>query len=91
MYPGSAQLPCGLRIKSPGRVCAGRCLTLVRIIDIPVRVHASWLVIYGLIAWSLSAGCFPQVLPDVSARTHWVNLAVARDAAKAGGVSYDEA
>jgi Zn-dependent protease len=55
----------------------GGALTLFRILDIPVRVHASWLVIYGLIAWSLSAGYFPQVLPDVSARTHWVSGLVA--------------
>jgi Zn-dependent protease len=55
----------------------GGALTLFRVLGIPVRVHASWLVIYGLIAWSLSAGYFPQVLPDVSARTHWVSGFVA--------------
>jgi Zn-dependent protease len=51
----------------------GGALTLFRVYGIPVRVHASWLVIYGLIAWSLSVGYFPQVLPDVPARTHWVS------------------
>jgi hypothetical protein len=61
----------------PGGSALGGALTLFRILDIPVRVHASWLVIYGLIAWSLSAGYFPQVLPDVSARTHWVSRLVA--------------
>jgi Zn-dependent protease/predicted transcriptional regulator len=51
----------------------GGALTLFRIAGIPVRVHVSWLVIYGLIAWSLSVGYFPQVLPDVPVRTHWVS------------------
>lgn len=55
----------------------GSALTLFRVFGIPVRVHASWLVIYGLIAWSLSVGYFPQVLPDVSARAHWVGGFVA--------------
>jgi hypothetical protein len=39
-------------------------VTLFRVAGIPVRVHASWLVIFGLIAWSLSVGYFPHVLPD---------------------------
>jgi Zn-dependent protease/predicted transcriptional regulator len=55
----------------------GGTLTLFRVFGIPVRVHASWLVIYGLIAWSLSVGYFPQVLPDVPTRTHWVSGLVA--------------
>jgi Zn-dependent protease/CBS domain-containing protein len=52
-------------------------LTLVRIRNIPVRVHVSWLVIYGLIAWSLAVGYFPRVLPDTTVLTHWVTGLVA--------------
>ena len=52
-------------------------LTLFRIRGIPVQVHASWLAIYGLIAWSLAVGYFPQVLPDVSAWAHWTNALLA--------------
>jgi Zn-dependent protease/predicted transcriptional regulator len=55
----------------------GSALTLFRVFGIPVRVHASWLVIYSLIAWSLSVGYFPHVLPDVPLRTHWVSGLVA--------------
>jgi Zn-dependent protease/predicted transcriptional regulator len=55
----------------------GGALTLFRVFGIPVRVHASWLIIYGLIAWSLSVGYFPEVLPDVPALTHWVGGFVA--------------
>jgi Zn-dependent protease len=55
----------------------GAAVTLFRIAGIPVRVHASWLVIYGLIAWSLSVGYFPRVLPDVTVLTHWASGLVA--------------
>lgn len=47
--------------------------TLFRIWGIPVRVHASWLVIFGLLAWSLSVGYFPQALPGLSLVAHWAN------------------
>jgi Zn-dependent protease len=46
-------------------------LTLFWIHGIPVRVHASWLVVYGLIAWSLAVGYFPRVLPDLPVGAHW--------------------
>jgi Zn-dependent protease len=55
----------------------GNTLTLFRVAGIPVRVHVSWLVIYGLLAWSLSVGYFPQVLPDLPVRTYWVSGLVA--------------
>jgi Zn-dependent protease/predicted transcriptional regulator len=52
-------------------------LTLFSIRGIPVRVHASWLAVYGLIAWSLAVGYFPQALPDLRPTTHWVSGLVA--------------
>jgi Zn-dependent protease len=48
-----------------------RVLTLFRVRGIPVRIHPSWLVIVGLITWSLSAGYFPQILPGASLAIHW--------------------
>lgn len=48
-------------------------VTLFRVRGIPVRVHPSWLVIFGLIAWSLSVGYFPQELPGLPLVTHWAN------------------
>jgi len=48
-----------------------RVLTLFRVRGIPVRIHPSWLVIVGLITWSLSVGYFPQILPGGSLATHW--------------------
>jgi Zn-dependent protease len=50
---------------------------LGRVWGIPVQVHVSWLVIFGLIAWSLSIGYFPRVLPDLPLLTHWVSGFVA--------------
>ncbi len=55
----------------------GNAVTLFRVAGIPVRLHVSWLVIYGRLAWSLSVGYFPQVLPDVPVRTHWVSGLIA--------------
>jgi Zn-dependent protease/CBS domain-containing protein len=52
-------------------------LTLFSIRGIPVRVHASWLAVYGLIAWSLAVGYFPQALPELRPATHWVSGLVA--------------
>jgi Zn-dependent protease len=49
----------------------GDAPTLFRIWGIPVRVHVSWLVIVGLLTWSLSVGYFPQVLPDLPAAAYW--------------------
>ncbi|MBI3455414.1 MAG: site-2 protease family protein [Candidatus Rokubacteria bacterium] len=48
-------------------------VTLFRVWGIPVRVHVSWLVIFGLIAWSLSVGYFPRVLPDLPLVAYWAN------------------
>jgi hypothetical protein len=38
----------------------GNAVTLFRVAGIPVRVHVSWLVIYGLLAWSLSVATSPR-------------------------------
>ncbi len=46
-------------------------VTLFRLRGIPLRVHVSWLVIFGLITWSLSVGYFPQVLPDLPLAAYW--------------------
>lgn len=51
--------------------------TLFWIRGIPIRVHASWLVVYGLIAWTLAVGYFPQALPELGAAAHWVSALLA--------------
>jgi Zn-dependent protease len=47
-------------------------LTLFRVRGNPVRIHPSWLVIVGLITWSLSVGYFPQSLPGLPLAAHWL-------------------
>jgi Zn-dependent protease len=48
-------------------------LQIFRIAGIPVRVDYSWLLAFALISWSLSAGYFPEVLPDLSRRGAWAH------------------
>jgi Zn-dependent protease/CBS domain-containing protein len=52
-------------------------VTLFHVRGIPVRIHPSWLAIYGLIAWTLAVGYFPRVLPEMPVVTHWVSALVA--------------
>ena len=39
---------------------------------IPIEVNASWLVIFALILWSLSAALFPAVLPGMRPEVYWL-------------------
>jgi Zn-dependent protease len=56
---------------------AMNAVTLFSVRGIPVRVHPSWLAVYGLIAWTLAIGYFPRALPELPATTHWVGALVA--------------
>ncbi len=50
---------------------------LFTIRGIEVGVHYSWLIIFFLLTWSLSAFVFPQLLPDIPTIEHWILGAVA--------------
>jgi Zn-dependent protease/CBS domain-containing protein len=52
-------------------------LQIARVIGIPIYLHFSWLVIFGLIVWTLSTGYFPAQSPDLPASTYWVKGLVA--------------
>jgi len=43
------------------------------IMGIPIRVHYSWLIIFGLLTWLLSSRYFPQVTPDLPFVSYWIN------------------
>jgi Zn-dependent protease len=43
------------------------------IMGIPIRVHFSWLIVFGLITWLLSSRYFPQVTPDLPFVSYWIN------------------
>ena len=51
----------------------GGTLRVLTIRGIPINVHVSWLVIYGLITWTLAVGYFPRALPDLPAAAYWAN------------------
>jgi Zn-dependent protease len=48
-----------------------------RIMGIPIRVHFSWLLVFGLITWSLSTYYFPAAAPELPAVSHWIKGALA--------------
>ncbi len=43
---------------------------------IPIRVHFSWLIVFGLITWSLSTYYFPKAAPELPAASYWLKGAV---------------
>lgn len=47
------------------------------IMGIPIRVHYSWLIAFGLIAWSLSTFYFPKAAPELPVASHWIKGALA--------------
>jgi Zn-dependent protease/predicted transcriptional regulator len=48
-----------------------------RLFGIPLRVHVSWLIVFGLISWSLAAGYFPAQLPDLPVWSYWLKAVIA--------------
>ena len=49
-----------------------RHISLFKVAGVQVDIDFSWLLIFALILWSLSAGYFPQVYPGHSALSYWV-------------------
>ena len=52
-------------------------IELFRVRGIPIRLDAGWLVIFGLVTWTLAAGYFPHVLPERSSAMYWVSGVIA--------------
>lgn len=42
------------------------------VIGIPIRVHFTWFIVFGLITWSLSSFYFPKVAPDLPVTSYWI-------------------
>jgi Zn-dependent protease/CBS domain-containing protein len=51
-------------------------IEIVEVGGIPIRIHLSWLLVFGLVTWSLAAGYFPAEYPGWTARSYWVIGAV---------------
>lgn len=52
-------------------------LQIARIFGIPIRVHFTWLIIFGLITWSLSTLYFPTVAPKLPTSSYWIKGIIA--------------
>ena len=49
----------------------GKRITLFRLLGFEVHIDASWLILAGLITWSLAAGLFPSLYKGLSSSTYW--------------------
>ncbi|MFN3532581.1 MAG: site-2 protease family protein [Candidatus Brocadia sp.] len=45
---------------------------IATIMGIPIRVHFSWFIIFGLITWSLSTQYFPKAAPELPVAAYWI-------------------
>lgn len=48
-----------------------------RVLGIPIRVHASWFLVFLFVTWSLATGYLPDALPGLSDFRYWGMGAVA--------------
>lgn len=51
-------------------------IEIVEVWGIPIRIHLSWLLVFGLVSWSLAAGYFPAEYPGWTAGAYWAIGAV---------------
>jgi Zn-dependent protease len=49
---------------------------LGRILGIPVGLHVSWFLVFGLVTWSLAVGYFPAEYPALPRSAYWLLGAV---------------
>ena len=49
----------------------GKRITLFKLLGFEVYIDASWLVLAGLITWSLAEGFFPSAYKGLSSATYW--------------------
>lgn len=50
---------------------------IMKVGGIPLKLHFSWFVVFGLITWALATQYFPQVAPELPQVTNWLRGAVA--------------
>jgi len=58
--------------QSASRPLAKGRVQIARIWGIGISVHASWLVVFALVTWSLAAGYFPTEFPGWAPATYWL-------------------
>ena len=47
-------------------------IKLGRIWGIPIGLHLSWFLIFGLVTWSLALGYFPEEYPTLTISAYWI-------------------
>ncbi|MBI4640623.1 MAG: site-2 protease family protein [Candidatus Tectomicrobia bacterium] len=52
-------------------------LFIGRILGIPIYLHYTWFIVFGLLAWSLAGGFFPERYPDLPTSAYWARGLVA--------------
>ncbi len=57
---------------SPNHDTMPGSLRIGSVFGIPIYIHVSWLIIFGLVTWTLATGYFPERYPDVSERGAWL-------------------
>jgi len=50
----------------------GRNLKIATIFGIPIKVNASWILIFLLVSWTLAVGYFPSDYPGLGKSTYWL-------------------
>ncbi len=50
---------------------------IARIYGVPLYLHFSWVIVFGLITWTLAAGYFPSQYPGLPASSQWAKALVA--------------
>jgi Zn-dependent protease/CBS domain-containing protein len=50
----------------------GRGVKLFKLLGFEVKIDWSWLIIAGLVTWSLAAGLFPYLYHGLSTQTYWI-------------------
>jgi Zn-dependent protease/CBS domain-containing protein len=51
-------------------------LTIAVVAGIPIAIHPSWLIVFGLVTWSLAVGYFPPEHPGWTSAAYWIAGAV---------------
>jgi len=60
------------RGQSASRPLARGRVQIARIWGIGISVHASWLIVFALVTWSLAVGYFPTEFPGWARATYWL-------------------
>ncbi|MFQ5990965.1 MAG: site-2 protease family protein [Nitrospiraceae bacterium] len=49
----------------------GRDWQIARILGIPIRIHASWFLVFVFVTWSLASGYLPEMVPGQTVIRYW--------------------